>query len=226
SWTNISSGLPKRWVTHVTADPLSAGTAYVTLSGYRYHDNTSHIYKTVNYGSTWIDIGFNLPSAPVNDVIVDSVNNSTLYVATDVGVYYTTGGNNTWIPLGQGLPLVPVMDLTLHNPTHTLVAATYGRSMYSLDLNQLPLSVKPLAENLKITVYPNPISETATIKTEGMPGKELDFELYDIKGVQVRKMELHEIETKFNKQDLLSGTYFYRIKNSDKVIYSGKMIII
>src|SRR6185503_6062647 len=30
SWTNISTGLPVRWVTRVTADPVSANTVYVT----------------------------------------------------------------------------------------------------------------------------------------------------------------------------------------------------
>lgn len=226
SWTNISTGLPKRWVTHVKADPLNAGIAYVTLSGYRYHDSTSHIFKTINYGSSWVDIGYNLPSAPVNDVVIDSANNSTLYVATDVGCYYTTGGSNNWLPLGMGLPLVPVLYLTIHNPTHKLVAATYGRSMYTLDLNQLATSITSVSKQDQIvSVFPNPVATETTIKVDHNKDH-LFFKLYDTRGILVKEIELTTEETKFYRSDLKTGVYFYRIFNKDKLIQSGKMVLI
>src|SRR5207249_3488160 len=35
SWTEITAGLPNRWITRVVVDPTDVNTAYVTLSGYR-----------------------------------------------------------------------------------------------------------------------------------------------------------------------------------------------
>jgi len=135
SWENRTAGLPDRWVTRVTADPVDAAVAYVTLSGYQQAERTSHLYRTIDYGANWTDIGSGLPDAPVNDVVVDPVSPSTLFIATDFGVYFTDDLGAHWAPLGDGMPLQPVLDLDFNQPTRQLVAATHGRSMYRLYLN-------------------------------------------------------------------------------------------
>ena len=119
SWNLISSSLPVRWVTHVEVDPRNSLDAYVTLSGYRYHDDMSHVYHTVNGGNSWTDIGGNLPDVPVNYIVVDTTY-QTLYLATDIGVFYAHLGSTIWNLLGTGLPLSPITDLRLHYPSHTL----------------------------------------------------------------------------------------------------------
>src|SRR5207253_2502289 len=56
------------------------------------------------------------------------------------GVYELVGGTlqgtttNTWRPMGIDLPKVQVRDLVLNQVTNTLLAATYGRSVYVLYL--------------------------------------------------------------------------------------------
>ncbi|MEW6051890.1 MAG: thrombospondin type 3 repeat-containing protein [Candidatus Zixiibacteriota bacterium] len=130
-WTAISGTLPDRWVTRVAVDPTSAGTAYVTLSGYFEGSSTPHIYRTTNFGTSWTGISGNLPNVPVNDVIVDPANTSQLFVGTDVGVYITTNLGTTWSPLGTGLPILPIHDIAFDQRSRKLVAGTHGRSMYS-----------------------------------------------------------------------------------------------
>jgi hypothetical protein len=76
-----------------------------------------------------------LPDAPINDVIVDPADASTLYIATDFGVYLTHDLGATWAPLGEGMPMQPVLDLDFNQPTRQIVAATHGRSMFRLYLN-------------------------------------------------------------------------------------------
>ncbi len=135
-WEYLSVDLPSMWVTRVAADPIEENTAYVTFSGYRWDEFLPHIFRTTDKGQSWEDISSNLPESPINDVIVDPENNSTLYIASDVGVYFTEDLGENWEMMGSNLPNVPVLDLTLHNDTRTLVAATYGRSMYTYDLYQ------------------------------------------------------------------------------------------
>jgi photosystem II stability/assembly factor-like uncharacterized protein len=130
-WTNISAGLPDRWVTRVTADPYDESIAYSTFSGHRIGGALPHIYRTTNYGSSWQSISSNLPEGPINDVIVDPQNPSVLYVGSDVGVYVTEDLGGSWAPLGTGLPVTTVHDLAFHEPTRKLVAGTHGRSMFS-----------------------------------------------------------------------------------------------
>jgi photosystem II stability/assembly factor-like uncharacterized protein len=160
TWNEVSAGLPERWVTCVEADPFDEHTAYVTLSGYRFHDNASHVYMTTDDGQSWLDIGSNLPDVPVNCIIKDPLIPDALYIATDVGVYYSTdGGTGLWLPAGTGMPVLTCVDLKLHEPTRTLAVGTYGRSVYTLNLDEL-VSSTPLASAVfDWEVFPLPASD-------------------------------------------------------------------
>jgi photosystem II stability/assembly factor-like uncharacterized protein len=134
NWTDISAGLPDRWVTRVAVDPYDESIAYVTFSGHRVSSPLPHIYRTTDYGINWESISSNLPEGPINDVIVDPQNPSVLYVGSDVGVYATYDLGGSWEPLGTGLPITTVHDLAFHKATRKLVAGTHGRSMFSCQL--------------------------------------------------------------------------------------------
>src|SRR5262249_12057305 len=86
---------------------------------------------------SWTDISSNLPDAPVNDVVIDPRDSSTLYAATDVGVFVTSDLGAAWVPLGTGIPEgVVVNDLNfVPGASPELFAATYGRSLYMLDVS-------------------------------------------------------------------------------------------
>lgn len=132
SWALVLSGQP--WVTRIAVDDRDAGTAYVTLSGYRSGSYRPHVLVTRDGGGSWTDLSGNLPQAPVNDVVLGRGN--TLFVATDQGVFVSTssGGPDTgrWQRLGRGLPLVPVDDIEYDAGNHRLVAATFGRGLFEL----------------------------------------------------------------------------------------------
>jgi photosystem II stability/assembly factor-like uncharacterized protein len=138
SWNSISTGLPTRWITRVAVDPDDAMTAYVTLSGFRYDEYLPHVFRTTNAGISWLDISSNLPDAPVNDIIVDPDFPDRLFVGTDVGVFISENLGGNWNYLGYNLLNAPITDLVFHRPTRKLTAATYGRSMHSIDLSQTP----------------------------------------------------------------------------------------
>lgn len=136
TYTRVNAGLPAIWVTRVAADPVNDAIAYATFSGYSFDQPLAHVFRTANHGATWTDIGGGLPDAPVNDIVVDPSQSSSLYVGTDVGAFVSRDTGATWAPLGVGIPdgsAVTNLKLLPGAPP-TLLAATYGRSIYSIPL--------------------------------------------------------------------------------------------
>ena len=144
SWQNHSNGLPNRWITRVVPDPNQVNVVYATVSGYRNNEQDAHLFYSDNYGETWQNINGTLPMGPLNDIVPDPEIPNRLYVASDFGTFITPDLGQHWLALGEDLPAVPVIQFVLHNPTRTLTAATYGRSMYTLDLNDLTLNQAPV----------------------------------------------------------------------------------
>ncbi len=162
-WTQVDGALPDRWITRVVPDPVAAQTAYVTISGFRWDEPLPHVFRTTDAGQTWMAIAANLPEAPVNDLVIDPAQPATLIVATDFGVYATTNLGSSWAPLGIGLPNVVVTDLELHVPSRTLVAATFGRSMWTYDLDATAAVATPPSSSTAHfarlrRIYPNPLA--------------------------------------------------------------------
>lgn len=97
------------------------------------------IFKTTTGGATWTNVSGNLPNVPVHWITLDPVNPDVVYVGTNVGAFVATDGGvdgERWQRLGTGLPNVPVMQLTV-SPGRKLLAATYGRGVWTLDLPAL-----------------------------------------------------------------------------------------
>lgn len=144
TWTRFTDpDLPDRWVTRVAIDPRDANVAYVTYSGLRNADNDAHVLRTTDGGANWVDISGNLSMAPTQDIVIDPLNRNRVFVATDLGVFTANvakansqNPNVRWYHLGRGLPRVPVNDLEYQASTNTLYAATYGRSMWKLQLDR------------------------------------------------------------------------------------------
>lgn len=188
NWNRVSSSLPLRWVTNVTADPLKLNTAYVSYSGYRWHDSIKQLYMTNDLGQRWQTIGGNLPDVPINDIIVDPKFTSTLFAATDVGVYYTRDLGATWALMGDNLPKAPVLDLSLHMGTRILVAATFGRGMYKLALNvfdQITSTPENTINISHINIFPNPFTQVSKIGISSDQNQDGNIRIYDLSGKSV-----------------------------------------
>jgi photosystem II stability/assembly factor-like uncharacterized protein len=203
-WTLISFDLPIRWVTRVAADPLEENTAYVTFSGYRNDEYLPHIFRTTDKGESWTDISSNLPEMPLNDVIIDTEDNSILYVATDATVYVSRNLGQSWDILGTGLPMVPVNDLTLHNTSRKLIAGTFGRSMYSYDLNQdtITTQINPdqkISLSADLNVFPNPFSSQLTIQVHSSADEYAIVEIVGLDGQKVAEIFKGSLQKGINK---------------------------
>ncbi len=179
SWSNVTGAgmLPPRYITAIAADPLQAGTAYVTYSGFSgYGDNLGHVFMTTNYGAAWTDVSGNLPNIPADSIAIDPEQANTFYVATDFGVFYTTNGGTAWATMVTGLPRVAVLSLMLH-PSRNLFAATHGRSMWETNVSSVtpipsivglsPASVIAGAAGFTLQVSGGAFTPTAIVQWNG-----------------------------------------------------------
>jgi photosystem II stability/assembly factor-like uncharacterized protein len=137
-WQEIMEGLPyQKWVSRLVASSFDLGTVYMTQNGKRDDDFTPYVWKSTNYGKTWVDISKGIPLGPVNVIREDPRSKDILYVGTDGGVYATKDGAKTWEVLGTGLPMAYVLDLGFQPRENIIVVGTHGRGVWALDASSL-----------------------------------------------------------------------------------------
>lgn len=132
---NGGDPLPNRLISSIAMDPVDPHHVYVAYGEYR---NTwaagpragQHVFESTDGGRTWRDITGNLPNAAATDLLIVG---DDLVVSTDTGVFVADAAHqSSWSNLGTGRPNSPVTDLTLTPNGRSIVAATYGRGLWSI----------------------------------------------------------------------------------------------
>jgi len=223
TWTEVSDGLPIRWVTRVVVDPMNENIVYVTFNGLKWKDPQPHVFRSTDKGTSWSDISSNLPDAPVNAFAVDNLNPHQLYLGNDVGMYISYNSGQSWQVLGEGLPVIPVGDIEIHSSTNQLVAGTYGRSMYKIDLD-LVSDIRKDEINLENFVleqnYPNPFNPSTKIKYTVHQSSNVTMNVFDILGNKIETLVYEQkpmgtYEIIWYAENLPSGIYFYKLQVGD-----------
>jgi photosystem II stability/assembly factor-like uncharacterized protein len=238
SWEQITQGLPNRWVTRVAADPMDEETVYLTFSGYRWNEYLPHVFRSDDKGQNWTDLSSNLPEIPLNDIIIDPTDNNILYVASDAGVFRSVNLGEDWQLMGTNMPLVPVNDLDLHNDTRKLVAATYGRSMYSYDLNQDTITTSITDRTVRtagtrVHIYPNPVTEASKVRLSILHETNVCLHIADISGNLIHSTDLgtlvqgeqiHDLKT-FSPPNLGKGIYLLILETGDEKVVHRFVVV-
>lgn len=160
NWEDISitdKSLPKySQVYEIEPSPHDAATAYVVFSNFNtYNDYKPYIFKTTDYGKSWINLTPSFPQGEITRTIrEDKVRKGLLFIGTETGVYYSLNDGQSWSKLKANLPAVPVVDAVIK--ANDLVIATNGRGFWIMD-DITPLRTKS-AENDAKPVHLYPIS--------------------------------------------------------------------
>lgn len=145
-WTDVSAGLPQRYVNDLAGDPTDKSRFFAVIGGF----NTAHLWEW-NETIGWIARGTGLPNVPANSVVM--ISRDTLFVGTDVGVFRSQDGGRSFEPFMEGLPQgVVVTDLKYSASLNTLTTATYGRGAWQISLD-------PVAPNLALDSVDQPMVE-------------------------------------------------------------------
>lgn len=134
NWDNVtSSEMPKYlMINSIDADPFVKGGAYVAGTQYKMGDYEPYLYKTKDYGQTWIKITNGIPGDHFTRVLrADPERQGLLYAGTERGMFVSFDDGASWKPLQMNLPIVPITDLAIKD--NNLIAATQGRSFWMID---------------------------------------------------------------------------------------------
>ena len=152
-WEEVSgniTGIPAgSYVSRVLSSIRDRGSAYVTFDRHREGDWKPYVYRTEDYGKTWVPLTRGLPSGSVNVIAEHPDNPDVLFLGTEHAVYLSVNAGSDWTKFKSNLPTTLYDDLLIHPREKDLVLGTHGRSFWVLD------DTSPLAE--WSTVYNKPV---------------------------------------------------------------------
>jgi PKD domain len=116
----------------ITSEKGNADHLLMTISSY----GTKSVHESINGGTNWTVVEGNLPDMPVRWVVFNPNDNTQALIATDLGVWSTDkidGANTVWNPpfIGRGSPTVRTDMIKVRHSDKTILAATYGRGMWT-----------------------------------------------------------------------------------------------
>ncbi len=134
NWQNVTPPAAGQWMMWncVETDPFVKGKAYFVGTKYKSDDYAPYIFKTEDYGKTWVKITNGIAASHFTRCLrADKKVKGLLYAGTEYGMYISYDDGANWKPFQLNLPLVPVTDLTIKE--NDLIVATQGRSFWVLD---------------------------------------------------------------------------------------------
>jgi hypothetical protein len=130
AWTDVTGNYPGGYVSDLATTSGETPSVLVSRGAF----GLSKLYRSAG-GGTWVAAGSGLPDVPANAVAVDPLDDSRIFVGTDVGVFESEDGGDTFLPFSLGMPAGAVVtDLEVGASPHVLVAGTYGRGAFVVNL--------------------------------------------------------------------------------------------
>ncbi|MCH7527756.1 MAG: glycosyl hydrolase, partial [Planctomycetes bacterium] len=173
TWTNVTDnieGVPAHtWVTHIEAGHHAGGTAFVTFDGHRTGDKKPYLYKTTDYGRTWISLATDDVEGYCLMVREDLVEPNLLFLGTEFGLYISVDGGSQWARFKEKLPKVGVRDLAIHPREHDLIIGTHGRGILIID------DITPLRQLTKEVLDSNVVMLTGRPNVMHIPASVQEF---------------------------------------------------
>ncbi|WP_462219517.1 WD40/YVTN/BNR-like repeat-containing protein [Ferruginibacter sp.] len=134
NWDNVTPPAAGKWMMWncVETDPFVKGKAYFVGTKYKSDDFAPYIFKTEDYGKTWVKITNGIAANHFARCLrADKKIKGLLYAGTEYGMYISYDDGASWKTFQLNLPMVPITDMTIKE--NDLVVATQGRAFWVLD---------------------------------------------------------------------------------------------
>jgi len=140
TWTDVTKnmkGLPE-WgmIRKIEPSHFDPATAYVAIDYHMVDNRKPYIYKTTDYGKTWLNVTGDMPTGHPLDYVMAVTENPNrrgmLFAGTGRGFFYSSDDGAHWKQFSEGLPAAPVTWIVVPKLWHDVVVSTYGRGLYIL----------------------------------------------------------------------------------------------
>lgn len=128
-WTSLSNPLSAP-PSALVINPANNSEVWISCAGYQPNNKLA---RSINKGSSWVDLTLGLPSIPIYSLAFANNNNNpggALYIGTELGVFYGDDSTPDWNPFYNYIPMVPVTDMAVNYSTGEVTAATFGRGIW------------------------------------------------------------------------------------------------
>lgn len=225
TWKHSPSFPLNGWERKIHAHPVDAGSAFVTYAGYG--TGLPHLVRTTDRGLSWHDVTGDFPDQPANTFVADPDRPGDWYLGSDLGIWSSTDDGATWTPAGTGLPNAVVTDLEIKRERRKLVAGTFGRGVWELDLPAAGVGApetlaRPVARLMLDAPYPNPGADRVTLRFANRGDAAADLDVFDVAGRRVasvaagvRRDGVVRSMTWYTT-DLAAGTYFLVLRSGEE----------
>ncbi|MCK7490059.1 MAG: hypothetical protein MZU79_07430 [Anaerotruncus sp.] len=120
--------------TRIEASHFVEGGVYLTVSRHQVDDYRPYIFKSEDFGKTWVSLRGDLPEYGYLHTVRESPSTANLlFVGSEFGLFVSGDGGRTWIPFKGEFPTVAVRDIQIHPREHDLVIGTHGRGVWIVD---------------------------------------------------------------------------------------------
>ena len=166
-WKSVSNNIinfpDQPWITQIKASKYYPGTAWAVVNNYRKGDYKSYLYKTSDYGKSWIELldgkkiqGYSL------SLIQDPMVENLIFLGTENGLWISLDNGINWKKFRNGYPSVSTMDMVIQENESALVIGTFGRAIWILD--DL-LSLREIARgNIEKEINLFPVNDVVQVK--------------------------------------------------------------
>lgn len=86
------------------------------------------------------------------------------------------------------------------------------------------LSTSKMAENIRMTVFPNPTSEYLTLKTDLLEIKNQNYQVFNLQGKIMMEKGIQSEQTVIDTQALPDGVYLFNVLTNGQLLKSFKII--
>lgn len=216
AWSTLSEPEASARMNSVSFNQTTPNTVYVTVRGYV---EGSKVFKSTDGGTTWTNISSGLPNILMKQVVLkQNQSEEILFLGTELGVYYKIGTND-WLPLGEDLPNVIINDLEINYTVDKLIAGTYGRGLWEINISNNTLGVDEvtLTKELEPKIYPNPVTDDLLNITLNDSSEAFDYIMYNVVGGIVKQGKLFTGNNLIDVKNVAAGIYVVRMVNGNHV---------
>ncbi len=137
------------------------------------------------------------------------------------------GFTYSWMPGGQTTNCITdapssttTYTLTLTGPNGCVSSTTHMLTVINCTTDMM--------ENVlsnQINIFPNPFSDQTTIHIFNAQVIPSELCIYNLLGVEVKRIHLENVETTISRENLSSGIYYYRLSQQGRSMGNGKLVI-